>query len=196
MAIYLWTYAIRSYYLYGFRTDRKSQLRKDHYGYDIIRALFFAYDFNINLDSLRILITSLIFAHLFVNQMYNANFTTDRTRTQKPDVIDTVQDLIGSDKYPIYSESDGIENYLEFSQKPELVQLWAKHKTNNQFNPIIFIDSSLFYAADRLIREQKAALLAPREGADNVIHVHCQRALANGQNLTFTYHRIKSLNSY
>jgi len=196
MAIFTLTYLIRTRYLYRFRSDRKLRLRQDHYGYDMIRALFFAYDFNINSHSLRILITSLIFALIFVNQVYNANFTTDRTRSQKPEVIDTISELIHSDKYPIYTEVDGIENYLEFSHKPELVQLWSKHKTNNQFNPVIFVDSSLFYTADNMIRDRKAALLAPREGADNVIHVHCQRALANGQNLTFTYHRIKSLNSY
>ena len=185
MVIYLLTYLIRNRYLYYFRPDRKLLLRQDHYGYDIIRALFFAYDFNISLHSLRVLISSLIFALIFVNQVYNANFTTDRTRSQKPDVIDTIHELIDSNKFPTYTEVDGIENYLEFSQNPELIQLWTKHKTNNQFNPVILIDSTLFYKADRMIREQKAALLAPREGADNVIHVHCQTAISSGQKPNF-----------
>ena len=47
-----------------------------------------------------------------MNQVYNANFTTDRTSSQKQPVIDTIEELLDSDKYPLYTETDGIENFM------------------------------------------------------------------------------------
>ena len=56
LLIYFSSYVFRYRYLYRFLRNRKSKIEQDHYGYDIMRAVLFTYDFNVNWDSLRILI--------------------------------------------------------------------------------------------------------------------------------------------
>lgn len=182
----------------------KQRLRKDSVIWELVTILLC----NDNIAcyttySMRVLMTSLIVGMFYVVQYYGGYFNTDLVVVAKPFKIDNLDDLVISNKVPIWFMLDPTMYDYEHGRTAAHLRVWQRHLENKKLrdgdpnkvvNQYQTVDAEVFGRICNYLSDHKAALITVRQLASFQKMVYCiSEPYGEDRDFTPTAHLSKPL---